>query len=158
MKKVKLDKVVSKMFFSPEEYSFLKHKNLSFKDYKSFIESCNRRIAKELVVGTKQGWEMPCNLGRLQIHKNFNMNGCTNKSTGEVYHNFHSLGYVYKCRHFRSGRRSFLATSYTTMYGRERMKEVPTLFYKWNNHRANIDRYMTEVINNNIMDYDVKKD
>ena len=147
------NKVKSIRFFTKEEYKYLKHKTLSRDKYKLFIETCNRRIAREVVVGSKEGWELPQNLGKLQIHKNFNIKGTKHKTTGETIYNYHTMGYIYRCRFFVRGRRVVLSPKYSTKYGLERVKEVPTMFYRWNNHRANIDRHITELVYTNKADF-----
>lgn len=153
MKKAKLDKVRSIMFFNKEDFKLLKFQHLPLNKYKEFIESCNRRHAKECVVESRSGWEMPLNLGLLRVNKNFNIKGCKNTVTGEVYSNYHTLGFVYKCRLFREGRRVTLSPKYRIIKG-EKSREVPVLYYKWNNHRANIDRYMASLLKENKIDYD----
>ena len=146
-------KIGSIRFFSTEEYNNLKYKHLSKMDYATFIESCNRRIADELIVRNPEGWEMPFNLGKLQIHKNFNIKGSKNTVTGETYLNFHTLGYIYKCRHYKLGRKSFYSSNYSSLRKKERIKEVPTMLYKFNNHRYNINRNIARVSKKEHIDY-----
>lgn len=142
------------IFFTDEEYDSLKYKHLKRSDYKNFIKSCNERIAKELVVMRRGGWEMPFNLGKLQIFKNFNIKGTVNSITKEVYRNYHSMGYIYKCRYYRGGNRIYYNSSFSSI--KNRMSLVDTTFYRFINHRHNINRYITKVIKGNLMDYDIK--
>lgn len=147
-------KVVAKRFFSSQEYENLKFKTLSLKDYQSFIELVHTRIAKEKVAESKEGWEMPLNLGKLEIRKNLNLRGVKNKVTGEVYQNSHSMGYVFSCRHFCKNRRVKFNPKFNIQEGiRESTKEVPFLYYKFNPHRKNIKRYITALVRKGKLDY-----
>lgn len=138
-------------FFTKDDYERLTYKFLDRDKYDNFIRACNKRIAKEIIVGTKEGWEMPGNLGLLRVGKR--MGESRHKVTQEIYDNSHTFGYVYGCTNYRKGRKVYYTPKYYRMDKRQYTREVRANLYKFNNHRANIDRYLASVLFEGLMDY-----
>lgn len=140
-------------FFTEKDYKNLKYKHLEREEYRKFIKAIHERIAKKEVVLNKEGFEMPLNLGKIQVLKKYKPKGVNLMYKKEKEYNTHSFGYVYSVKAYKSKRSVWYTAIYDISNKLKGSFSVSHYFYRFIPHRENIKRAITKVINEQILDY-----
>lgn len=152
-----MSKINKVSFFTKEQYEIQKHQYLSLKDYKQFITEINETIAKDFILGSRQGFILPKFLGLLKITKTKQKGGVITlekvvKTKGqEKEYNNHTFGYIYRFSWIKQIHTN-LGNVFRPKYKRVYCSDLGILKFK--PHRANLKRPLAKILKNYERDYD----